>query len=380
MAWIDIDFNLIIPGMITRGPASVSFGEYLQQFSLALDEKQNMTQSGTPVLSEIPFLVDEIRNEGTFIANFRALIEGYRVIWFSDTWYEDGVLTDAENYPDYLITDADLEAAMGAEAWEILNDHATMSFQDIFKASILQGFYTIYLNTKVVDKAYIDTNDTPTQNRPTIKKTNGFFEYEASPDSVIGANGEAYSSVLTTILSGITEKSTTRQGPDDLYRFSYSAQRTIQGGTSFRWNVSYLLGSESADYMHITYLFKDLEDNILTMNAVPLFEITRNFISSNEEGEDTVFTQFDTDFPLIKNDLETVFFPIDPNSVSQSGGTVQEFFFNGNSGADIREPDVLADESSTSSFYAEDQQMIIQPPQDFIFIELNNPALEFFIL
>ena len=35
MSWDDIDFDLIVSGMITRGPAEVSFGDYLNQFATA---------------------------------------------------------------------------------------------------------------------------------------------------------------------------------------------------------------------------------------------------------------------------------------------------------------------------------------------------------
>ena len=59
MAWTDIDFSLIKKGMITKGSASVSFSDYLNEFSTALDERLNMlipvNDGSHPVLPNIEY-------------------------------------------------------------------------------------------------------------------------------------------------------------------------------------------------------------------------------------------------------------------------------------------------------------------------------------
>ena len=376
MAWEDIDFDLIVPGMITRGPALVSFAEYLTQFSRALDEKQNMVQTGTPVLSEIPFEVNEIRNEGTFFNNFRALIEGYRVLWYSSVFYDSAVLTDATNYPDYLITDALLEVALGPEAWEILNDHSTMSNQDIFKASILNGFYVIYLNTKVINKTPGSTSDTITQNRPTIRRSDGMFENIADPDEVQGAPSEAYSSVRDDILSGISENDTTRLNSDNTFAFTYLAQRREIGSPTFEWKIGYAEFGTTKDKMIIDYLYKDLDDNVLSMNAVPLFEMTANIVSwENLTVPDSGTRAFDTTWPEWDGSGTDPYEVIEPQTVATGTSTVQTFYYNDTGGADFWQPQDLEQDGNVEEFYTELQQLIFKPPTDFIFVELNNPDL-----
>ena len=158
MSWDDIDFNLLVPGMLTynlKEPVNqVSFEEYLSQFSRALDERWNMVSTDLVnfPIPNIQFEVGEIRTEA-FWDKFKDLISGYRQLWFGFgvgrrgfDYYSEDVLTDPVNFANYLLTDAQLEAAMGAEAWDIFSDFnlAPRPFRQLWKASIFQAMFTVY--------------------------------------------------------------------------------------------------------------------------------------------------------------------------------------------------------------------------------------------
>ena len=150
MAWSDIDFSKIVTGAITRGPAEFSFSDYLNEFSTALRERENITILGfNPTPSNIVFESGEIRNS-TFWQKFRDLINGYRDLWHDYDYYTSGVMTDTLNSNNYLITDTDLETAIGSEAWNILNNADTLAAYEIFTASILNAFYIIYQKTQYI--------------------------------------------------------------------------------------------------------------------------------------------------------------------------------------------------------------------------------------
>ncbi|MGB2265091.1 MAG: hypothetical protein ACPH3C_07880, partial [Glaciecola sp.] len=183
MAWDDIDFNLIVPGMITAGPAAVSFADYLNEFSIALDERWNIVDQTTntpPTLFDIQFEKGEIRKPGAndFWVKLRDLIEGYNQLWFDHVYYEEGVLTDVLNDPDYIISDSDLEVAIGSEAYDILVNYEDLSNQDIFKASIFQAFYIIYQKTQFVKKtSFISSNDNTYYNRPVTYRSSLIYKW-----------------------------------------------------------------------------------------------------------------------------------------------------------------------------------------------------------
>lgn len=389
MAWDDIDFNLIQTGMVTKGhipdfirETQASFGFYMQQFATALDEKQNMVQIGTPVISGLIFEEGDITapGNGDFWTDFRTMIEGYSVIITSGAWYDDAVLTDVDNRDNYRFFTADFETAVGVEAWDILENHATMSNSELWKASIFQAFYTIYTMTKVINRTNVITSDAVTQNQPTPLATNGIYEYKATPGSVTGDRSETYASVLSTILSGVAINSTVRASATDLHRWSFQATRTYSNFfDESTWSLSYLSGSETADFMQITYLFKDLDGNNLVMNAVPLFEILSNVTTYQYVGDDAVHAAYNTNFDLVRLVGDRYYAEIAPAEVSQIGGTVNKYYFNGGMGADIPVPDTLHDETLDSAEFTQGQGFIIDRPIDFNFIELNNSALEFYI-
>ena len=115
MAWADIDFNLLVPGMITGGAAEASFADYMQEFKVALDERLYCKEGTLSGIDD--FIVGEIRNSGEWLSKFHELIEGYKTLWYGETWYTEGIMTDPMNPSSYEITDLDLENELGAEAW-----------------------------------------------------------------------------------------------------------------------------------------------------------------------------------------------------------------------------------------------------------------------
>ena len=98
MRWDDIDFDIIQKGMITNGPALVSFTEYLNTFSRAYDERWNLIliNFGSVNLPQITFSVNQIRSQtgnAQFYDNFRQLIRNYSRLWFRGDYYTSEVDT-----------------------------------------------------------------------------------------------------------------------------------------------------------------------------------------------------------------------------------------------------------------------------------------------
>jgi hypothetical protein len=170
MGWSAIDFNLIQTGMITRGPASVSFGEYLNEFLKAGLERYRAITGDSNYYVKFPDIpnIDDwqqgwIRGP-EFASQFRGMIGIYKEIWDNNVFYSQDVLTDILNRDDYILEDSDAQAAMGDEAWGIFQNFESMNLQEVFKASLLNGLFELYKITNLTDIIYLPSS-TPAEGR-----------------------------------------------------------------------------------------------------------------------------------------------------------------------------------------------------------------------
>ncbi|MEE9352575.1 MAG: hypothetical protein V3U78_09965 [Thiotrichaceae bacterium] len=385
MSWDDIDFDLIVKGMITRGPAQVSFGEYMQTFSRALDERWNMVTTDLvnfPV-PEIPFETNEIRAD-IFNLKFRDLIKGYRDLWFGFnagrdgfSYYSEVVLTDPTNSADYLFTDQELEDSMGEEAWDIFSDFATIDtrpLSEIWKASIFQAMFIVYEFTNVIGKG--STTDTvANQNRPTIIDGSGDY-YEAA--RVPFSSGRNYVDTLAALnwVQMASPRNTIAFFGFDARGGDTPENWAIRPFNSSPFGVDPLINKTGLD---VILQSKDLAGNILSMN----YNSSSSLRSNQVDDFVSTFTptssnrKYNGDFDKLSfsggfNNPIEIETPID--NVSQTpDGTKQEYKVSG--GSPLEPLNLLsAAANSVTSF----QTFNIQSPIEH-FIEINNSSLEFFI-
>lgn len=389
MAWTDIDFNLIIPGMITRGPASVSFADYLNEFSTALDERWNIVEetfNSAPTLFDIEFIQGEIRRPGDndFWDKLRQLIGGYRDLWFDFNYYETGVLTDVLNAPDYLISDAELETAIGAEAFDILVNFATLSNQEIFKASIFQAFFIIYQQTEIIAKStIIDTSSSDIyQNRPIIYRDALRYSW----DSDIGANKYASYGAMTSAYAADVAATAITLGGSTPYINLLGVTRQSRSWNIIdevgEWDLNDF-GGPTLDLIEINYLSKDLDDNVLTMEITPgKVDVFINKVADDTSGtsEERAYTSkyLFADFTGTDNVLHT-----DDFSFSQdlSFGTIMSCSFGddpGNIPPFLDTPDNTSTPTESGEGGSLLQSFRLDRPST-LFVNLNNSGLEFFI-
>jgi len=159
MSWEDIDFNFIKSNYITRGPAQVSFGDYLNQFANAAKEKFNMLNTHiSQTLPTYEFGPNHTRDLGsstsTFWSQFQEMITDYSRIWNDYKWYSADVLTDTGSPDQYRLTDTDLTDIITVPTWDIINDTGR-SNKDAFTANVLNALYEIYKLTQYQEKSIL---------------------------------------------------------------------------------------------------------------------------------------------------------------------------------------------------------------------------------
>lgn len=369
MAWADIDFNLIIPGMITQGDNLVSFADYLNEFSTALDERSNMVQRGTPTLLNITFEKGEISND-IFEEKIRDLISGYSDLWFDYTYYSSGVLTDPADPATYEIIDADLELAVGAEAWDILQNYPTMTIGQMYKASIFQAFYTIYENTGVVRQNSTSADDTPLQNVPTIEVSSRSDMYRMIEND--GAVGESYSTLLSNTPWALYN---TAQN-FDITTIGYRARRRKFGASDYVWRISEFSINRSQDGIYIKLLSKDLLGNVLNMDFTQAVLLDDNYKEYNYPPAAPSYLKYEASLPLVKTGDPSELINYSRISRTQEAdGTSDKYQYQG---INPHTPQALQDETLDPSEYAERQELDMEF-NDEHFIDINNSSLEFYI-
>ncbi len=155
MSWADIDFDFIKSNYITRGPAEVSFGDYLNQFAMAAKEKFNMLKTPAETLPDYEFGPNHTRDLGsstsTFWSQYQEMITDYSRIWDDYKWYSADVLTDTGAPDQYRLTDTDLTNIITVPTWDIIKDTGR-SNKEAFTADVLNALYEIYKLTQYQEK------------------------------------------------------------------------------------------------------------------------------------------------------------------------------------------------------------------------------------
>jgi len=388
MSWDDIDFDLIVKGMITRGPAQVSFGEYMQQFSRALDERWNMitTDFVNFPIPNIQFETGEIRND-VFYDKFKELIEGYHGLWFGfgpgrrtegRLYYDKGVLDDTSNSEDYRLTDDDLELAMGPEAWNIFDNIflEDFPFNETWKASIFQAFFIVYEFTNVRLYTRLEGNSA-VQNTPvTLNFSGDYYEAAAVPFS-LGRNYADTLAALTWVLTNPVNPS------NSIAFFSFLARGGVRFGENWTirpFNETATNDLRNKNGLSVILQCKDLDDNILDMNYNSFSVMNSNEFTDNHTTNPTppftteiISKKFNEDFDFLEFfDSVQIETPID--NISQTpDGTKQDYKVSG--GSPLQPLDLI---DTTAQIVNNRQIFFISEPASH-FVELNNSALEFFI-
>tara|TARA_R110002167_G_scaffold256475_1_gene462850 strand:+ start:2335 stop:3489 length:1155 start_codon:yes stop_codon:yes gene_type:complete len=382
MAWTDIDFDKIIPGMVTSGyidgvvrEDQISFADYLNQFSQAIEERWHIVASSAstpPALLDITFQEGEIRNS-IYWAKIRELIGAYSELWFNYEYFTSGVLVDTINSDDYLISDSDLETAIGVEAYDILVNYDTLSGIDIFKASIFQAFYTIYEKTEIIQKLTGKAANSSVPVYNTGVSYNDSIRWAADDDITDGEDFSSYASLLSnynarTVLTEVTQSSTTRH--------ITIGTRTINGRDP-DWRLN---SSVWNDFVSISYLSEKLTGIVLTMEVTPgAVEVFKNYVDDttsgalNKRAYSDDYTHVEVGDPTALNILNAAHY-----NITQDGtfGTQLNCSYNGNDGDAVpllETPDNTAANNGSCVF-----AMVLRAPAS-LFVNLNNSALDYYI-
>lgn len=395
MSWDDIDFDLIVPGMITKGPAIVSFSEYLNTFSRALDERLNMlilTPVGSyPELPNITFEVGEIRtqngvNDSDFWTKLKDMIAEYYLMWSDRLWYTSELMTDPVNHADYLLDDNDLIAIITQETFDILADVQNKIPLEYFTADVINALYEIYkltLYTRVaLREASGDTSGLYFWGSSTLNQTEGLNNMtgQAGSDenflSFGTANFEARSEYLADRAANvfpfgtrfITDQSTSFQRKEKL----------VEGEDEDVWSGNY---AQAWDLVNIYSRYRDLDDVLLEMEVNASCNVFRNFkgFRTDEFDPTTIYYDpYDSNFPQINPSESSILFNSDDllGSPSQAANGTKRVW-SGNDSQPIPTP-VLSSAGPPGEFFTEQQQFIVELSDD-IATNINNAALEFFI-
>mgnify|MGYP003660869652 FL=1 len=386
MAWTDIDFNKIVAGAITRGPAEVSFGKYLNEFARALDERYNVTEqtfTNPPIPPGVRFSTGDIRNSGVFIDDYRTMINGYLTLWNSRTWYERASLLDPLNYTDYNLTNTDLETAMGSNAYDLLINNATKSFQELWSADLLNGLYELYKLTEVKQATSthliggVVVYNTPTSyiNGQVVQSTGS-----GNSPSPSGTYSNAFSDYLSDRIIGISGVGT----PTQIAIVSIGTTSTgisVSGnGGNFEWDVNW----NGRDYLEVSLLSKDLDDNPVNIDMVA----TNTMLDSNQVTDD-----FSTG-PELKYKYNSNFNEVatsDPQQIIEyseksrildgTKGIIYEYYEYSTPSSLIYPPTYdPQDTTNNEDLYGAklEPSFEINKSSSYI-IDVNNPALEYYI-
>ena len=371
MGWDDIDFAKVITGMITRGPSEDSMADYLNTFSLALDERLNiLIASSSPTLPSITFESNEIRNDA-FWDKYTDLLSGYWGMFDDYTWYNPAVLSDLDNYTDYLIEESDVISLLGSDVVDILKAPTSFSRFEIFTAEILNSLYSLYayLNIRGGDVGRVDEeadfiNNTVLYIEEDLKYVvGGDSDFESPPYN-------SYASALAGYNSN-KENNSEPMGSDVLYLFS-------RWDNNINSSNEYSVSGQRKQQPSPSILCKKLDDTVLTMDVkVWGVRIDENYIISYVDQmsgppNEVERGAYSTKYPTVYEDDGSVFTELIVENTSQDPvrGTVLLSYEFDNA---LQDPKELP-------FYDDgvDGRLEARFPTKS-FIDINNNSLEFHI-
>ena len=392
MSWDDIDFALIVPGMITKGPAQASFADYLNQFSRALDERLNMlieTPDGSyPVLPNIEFEEGEIRTgtDADFWVKLKSMITGYYSLWSAYDWHSVELMTDPVNHADYLLEDSDLIAVITQETFDIIKDVNNSFVLEYFSAAVLNALYEIYKltqYTRVRSSTIRNEGEDVSWGSSSINflENKGVAGGDSDPTddhlSFGAANGQAYGLYGTDYAAAESNRGSR------VVEITTGARRNVNGAGDDEWSMGY---SQAANGLSLHSRYRDLNDVLLDMEINVYVAVVRNAKFVQQDfGVAVPYGVYDSNFPQVKfNDPS-----VDANATSlfldtnhqQPFGTVNTWAGNGGT---YNNPALLKQVSVSNANTPEGEQYLDTQFFDValnnrIATNINNPGLEFFI-
>ena len=378
MGWDEIDFEtVLIQGMITGGPEredTVSFADYLNIFSRALDEKMNMLITSSvntqPTLPNIEFTPGNIRNTD-FWDNYSDLINQYWLLWDDNKWYSEDIKSDRANFKDYELDDQYIIDLITQEVFNIISDVPNQPRYKLFRADVLAGIYTIYKEMRIVDR----------QRRrilnPTRQIRNAMSQFSSNDPVGILLAGSGFS----TDTDGTTEGEALQNFNDDFisvietfgnYPFYFLLYNNAyrENDHNFRFQQSIYNNSE------FYYYAENLEGTRIDIDVYAYCTVVSNYRRTViNKGTPTYPIPGDNRFPQVNPGGSPIFSDIDPVSVDDSGATGLNYSY-----------------SLTSSKHNTYWPLPPMPGQDLssnwdtvridvvslFFADINNPSLEFY--
>ena len=330
--WEDIDFSLLIPGMITAGPAQVSMAEYLTVFAETVKFRLEFFDGFTGFNESLVFETGIIRRarletgRGDFRKIYKDLVR-LASSFASDSFYSVDVLTDVLNSDDYrlpaLIDDEFAEFVdVDQDTVDILIkvQNGDAPHYEIFTAKMLRLLYQI-LSLYTISKKDVKINrlrnrntiiaiepDSLTRDVRETWRGGGSSDREAG-DSLSNANSNAYSKYSSNnpFPSGFEKSQGTNNNSPN---FNGDNQLSFQSvGKSFRDDISdgYSAGYQSVEGNSLVWSYKNKDDVFVdvrfTMNGV--LESNHRFIVDNTGNNEPIkkLGKFINSLPLVANRL-----------------------------------------------------------------------------
>ncbi|MCP4989038.1 MAG: hypothetical protein GY928_24165 [Colwellia sp.] len=372
MPWSDINLNEIKKGMITRGPASLSWTEYLNVFHKALIERQFFRDGGgDPITYEPLFNKFQIAN----LSDIRSLIHGYFVLWKSEKYYSEAVYSDLNNYIDYELTDQDLINIIGQEVFSLMDNVNSLPFYKIYRADVFLALYEIYKLTLVYEST-LGTRYFYPKNPATAR-----LKYNALSEPPLFNNSyskeDTFNQAFNDALNGLTSDPQQNQSVSVTYSYEYSYNYPISPD-QWRLRITGLQRNKPLAIMKQL----DLEGNIIESKVAMLGSFRSNIQSErivnniSNASEETRKAYIDS-YPDTVNSINFL------NEVLvvpdlQGDGTVLTMTTADSQGSipvkvnTVYNPTVDDRVSGSCTFIID---MINTPA----FISLNSPELEFYI-
>lgn len=383
MGWEEIDFNLIQSGMITRGGrdeednplTQVSFTDYLNVFSRALDERLNMTTGYTvgtvPTLPNIIFEAGEIRNN-IFWDKYRSLLSGYWSIYKNSQWVKTEVL-NGDNRNDstqFDIEDQDIIDLIGQEVFDIFENLEFETRLNMFRADVINALYSLYGFLTLRRQGKAVATEISGQRANEIYG----FRITNNRDLLRSVSGSGYGSTAQSAI-------------DDIYADEDARDFFYEVGSSLYIcyiNVARISKTENdpvydarANYVNgnVAYLYsEDMQGNKLSMDYYPCdCVIEANYIyNTPDEGEDSfIQPPYAPDLPFVGFTGTALGF-IEPKNISQTAeGTRHRYYYGEDENLKIPFPPTPTTNGDNNG------KLLLRMP--LFLVDVNNSALEFSI-
>jgi hypothetical protein len=409
MSWADIDFDFIKSNYITRGPAEVSFGDYLNQFAMAAKEKFNMLKTPAETLPDYEFGPNHTRDLGsstsTFWSQYQEMITDYSRMWNNYTWYSEEVLTDTGNPSLYLLDDTDLTDIITVPTWDIIQNTGR-SNKEAFTADVLNALYEIYKLTRFQGKS-IEDQDSGSFNSGYPIGVPGAFNLNAvtrsrTDGSFYGLGNPAAREASAAIVNGTAHAEYLADHSANSLFFTATSQiSTLFFGivkigiapAPTQWTADYTGVTEAGfpspgaqDGSTIYCYYQDLDGVDLEMDMSVQLQVSSNykFYNFNTGGPTTTVQlgAYDAQWPNIGVGGGAHLDKANPQSITHGSayGSKYIYAYNANGGATPWPQETVEGVipgGLTDNF--REQHSLDLKSTNSAFVDLNNIGLEFYI-